>query len=169
MAIFDSHKYLEREYPAIYKHLVKYKDKLERRGQCRYLSSGKIHNPSDKDYPGYPGMHHWLELDNNPRQKNMDDFSQQRFIWTAVNSEYRFLALNEEVYYNNSIFHGLSNKSKGIVSIMNSKIMRHYLILLSSDNYQYGGKEMMQNIPIPSKNKKCNIFGERHTKFLPPV
>ena len=79
----------------------------------------------------------------------MDDFLQQRFIWTAVNSEYRFLALEEEIYYNNSIFHGISDKANGIVSVMNSSIMQYYLSLLSTNDYQYGGKEMMGQIPIP--------------------
>ena len=83
----------------------------------------------------------------------MDDFKMQRFVWTAVNSEYRFVALDKEIYYNNSIFHGISDKAIGIASIMNSTIMCFYLMLLSSSDYQYGGKELMQMIPIPIKIK----------------
>ncbi len=63
LAEFGSHKYLEEKYPAIYNHLLSYKTKLEQRGQCRYMANGKP-NPKGE----YPGQHHWLELDNNPRR-----------------------------------------------------------------------------------------------------
>ena len=90
----------------------------------------------------------------------MDDFSKQRFIWTAVNSEYRFLAINEEIYYNNSIFHGVSDKAVGISSVMNSGVMRFYMIMLSSDNYQYGGKNLMETIPIPKNIENITYTDE---------
>ena len=91
----------------------------------------------------------------------MDDFSRQRFIWTAVNSEYRFLAIEEEIYYNNSIFHGVSDKAKGIASIMNSLIMKYYLRLLSTEGYQYGGKEMMGQMPIISDIENVEYSKEK--------
>ncbi|HFD87355.1 MAG TPA: class I SAM-dependent DNA methyltransferase, partial [Gammaproteobacteria bacterium] len=58
---FGAYKTLPDQYPEIYKHLQQYEDKLKTRGQCRYTSSGK---QSEGDYPG---QHHWLELDNNPK------------------------------------------------------------------------------------------------------
>ena len=151
LAYFDFHKEISL-YPSIHGYLKQYELKLRNRGQVRYTSSGK-----PKDGADYPGQHHWLELDNNPRKEYMDDFSKQRFIWTAVNSEYRFLAINEEIYYNNSIFHGVSDKAIGISSVMNSGIMRFYMIMLSSDNYQYGGKNLMETIPLP-KNIENIIY-----------
>ncbi|GAA9640664.1 class I SAM-dependent DNA methyltransferase [Helicobacter pylori] len=61
IAKFGSHEFLEVEYPTIYNHLLQYKDKLEQRGQCRYSRDHKI------AIKPYPGQHHWLELDNNPK------------------------------------------------------------------------------------------------------
>ena len=95
----------------------------------------------------------------------MDDFSRRRFIWTAVNSEYRFLAIEKEVYYNNSIFHGVSNRAKGIASIMNSSIMQYYLKLLSTEGYQYGGKEMMGQIPIVNEIENIEYPEEKLKKL----
>ena len=144
-----------KQYPAIYAHLQQYETALKNRGQVRYTSSGK-----PKLNAEYPGQHHWLELDNNPRKEYMDDFTKQRFIWTAVNSEYRFAALSDEIFYNNSIFHGVSDLATGIASYMNTKAMRYYLQLATSEGYQYGGKEMIGNIPIYSKLKNKHYTDE---------
>ena len=72
VAQFGSHEYLESKYPAIFRHLSQYKEALQKRGQCRYTSSGRTN--SDKSYPG---QHHWLELDNNPRQEYLDELIRQ--------------------------------------------------------------------------------------------
>jgi hypothetical protein len=52
---------MKNDHPAIYEHLLKYEFELKERGQCRYSRS---EGGSKYDYPG---QHHWLELDNNPR------------------------------------------------------------------------------------------------------
>lgn len=41
VAQYGSYEYLETKYPAIYRHLFQYKEALQKRGQCRYTSSGK--------------------------------------------------------------------------------------------------------------------------------
>ena len=76
LAKFGSHEYLEVQYPAIFAHLKQYEGKLKARGQCRYTSSGKINKNKN-----YPGQHHWLELDNNPSDKYMEDFSKPKVIY----------------------------------------------------------------------------------------
>ncbi len=160
LAYFDFHKDINL-YPTIYNHLKQYEAALRKRGQVRYTSSGKPRAGAD-----YPGQHHWLELDNNPRKEYMDDFSKQRFIWTAVNSEYRFTVLEDTIYYNNSIFHGVCDVSYGIASFMNSDALRCYLKLLSSEGYQYGGKEMIGAIPIPANIKNhCYTNEEVNTYY----
>ncbi|GAA9750635.1 class I SAM-dependent DNA methyltransferase [Helicobacter pylori] len=68
IAKFGSHEFLEVEYPIIYNHLLQYKDQLEQRGQCRYSRGHKIATKS------YPGQHHWLELDNNPKDSYLQEF-----------------------------------------------------------------------------------------------
>jgi hypothetical protein len=75
-AEFGSHKYLEVNYPIIYAHLLQYKACLEQRGQCRYTSSGRL-NPNNS----YPGQHHWLELDNNPKKDFIEEFEKEKIAW----------------------------------------------------------------------------------------
>jgi hypothetical protein len=69
LAKFWSYKYLENKYPAIFEHLQKHEEQLKARWQCRYTSSGKISQNWE-----YFWQHHWLELDNNPSDKYLDDF-----------------------------------------------------------------------------------------------
>ncbi|NCX96448.1 MAG: class I SAM-dependent DNA methyltransferase, partial [Chitinophagia bacterium] len=45
--IFGAHKTLEKEYPAVYKHLLTYEVELKKRGQCRYTSGGKVNTTRD--------------------------------------------------------------------------------------------------------------------------
>mgnify|MGYP000851499148 CR=1 FL=1 len=136
LAIFDSHKWMEQKYPAIYNHLSQYEDKLKKRGQCRYLSSGKIHHSSDHNYPGYPGMHHWLELDNNPRQKYMDDFNKQKICYSETNSSsLTKIALDKDGYMTDKtcfIITAADNFDIDILyKIMSSEIFTWYMNLLS--------------------------------------
>ena len=93
LAYFGSHKVIPTEYPAIYRHLKQFEDKLKKRGQCRYTSSGK-----PKPGAEYPGQHHWLELDNNPSISFLDDFNKQKIIFPAIMSKGAFFALDRRGY-----------------------------------------------------------------------
>ena len=62
---FGSYTTLPGEFPAIHQHLLQHEDKLKARGQCRYSRSGS--KKAD-----YPGQHHWLELDNNPKDSYLN-------------------------------------------------------------------------------------------------
>ena len=90
LAYFDSHLFLEKKCPSIYDHLKKFKSLLENRGQCKYLSSGKTRDKSDRNYPGYPGMHHWLELDNCPSKKYLEVFDNQIIAWQRITQSNNF-------------------------------------------------------------------------------
>ena len=95
LATDGSHKYIPNSYPAIYHHLSYYKSELKNRGQCRYsMSGGKI---TDRDYPG---QHHWIELDNNPTDKYLDNFLKQKIVWKALGLEPAFTVINEEMFVN---------------------------------------------------------------------
>jgi hypothetical protein len=124
-AAYDSHKYLEDTYPAIFNHLVRYEDKLKGRGQCQYRSSGKpALNKS------YPGQHHWLELDNNPGQDYMDDFSKQKLIWKRIGSILRF-AYDEKGYLGlDSTCIATGSHAKLITAYLNS-LLGNYLLSFS--------------------------------------
>ena len=92
LAYFDFHREIDK-YPAIYNHLKQYETALKRRGQARYTSNGK-----PKIGAEYPGQHHWLELDNNPKKEYMDDFSRQKIVFPAIMSQDAFFAVDNDGY-----------------------------------------------------------------------
>ena len=92
LAYFDFHREIDK-YPAIHNHLRQYETALRKRGQARYTSSGK-----SKIGAEYPGQHHWLELDNNPRKEYMDDFSRQKIVFPAIMSQDAFFAVDNNEY-----------------------------------------------------------------------
>ena len=154
LAIFGSHKYMETKYPAVYKHLLQFKDKLEKRGQCRYLSSGKVNNPDDPKYPGYPGMHHWLELDNNPSKEYMDDFDKQNIAWQRITRENTFCATNPGFVILDSMAYLADVKSHAnyLLAVLNSKLIKFWI---KKNVPEYGStgfrlaNQFLEVIPVP--------------------
>ena len=151
-----------RDYPSIEKWFknASWSDEVPNgAGQLKLEQTGTNHSLNGRSFKSRKKTgNKWFETQDQIAY--MDDFSRQRFVWTAVNSEYRFLALENEIYYNNSVFHGVIDKAKGIASIMNSLVMQYYFKLLFTSGYQYGGKEMMEQIPIPLTIKN-NDYSEQ--------
>ena len=98
IAKFGSHKFLQKDYPAIYNHLLQYKDKLEKRGQCT--------NKPATDKKPYTGQHHWLELDNNPTDEYLSHFEKEKISWQRVTQEPSFI-LEKEYFVR---FYGFFNR-----------------------------------------------------------
>jgi hypothetical protein len=107
IAQYESHKYLETEYPVIFSHLLKFKSNLSKRGQC-----------TNK---GGTGQHHWLELDNNPSDKYLSQFQNEKIIWKRVGSLMRFAYSNEEMYCLDSTCIATGEKIKYLTAVLNSK------------------------------------------------
>ena len=168
LAIFDSHKWIEQKYPAIYNHLSQYEDKLKKRGQCRYLSSGKIHHSSDRDYPGYPGMHHWLELDNNPRQKYMDDFSKQKIVFSRISGNEPCFALDNAGLMTNDTGYIITGNNLGYLL---DQLVSQPIWFAFRRFYMGGGIEKefkvnnLKNLPIPQPCHKLSLTDDE-IKFI---
>ena len=69
---FGFHEQL-KNYPAILRHLSQYEEGLRKRGQCT----------SSRNRKG-EGQHHWLELDNNPKESFLSEFQQPKLIVPAI-------------------------------------------------------------------------------------
>ena len=165
LAVFDSHKWLEQKYPAVYRHLSQYEDKLKKRGQCRYLSSGKTHNPSDYDYPGYPGMHHWLELDNNPRRKYMDDFDKQKICYQELSQGSTFyLDQDDHFIVSNTGYILVGNDLDYLIKFLNSKFVEYCFRKFYSTTMGETGlrwlAQYIKNLPIPYKTSQIISYFE---------
>ena len=147
LAYFDFHKEISL-YPSIHEYLKQYESKLRNRGQVRYTSSGKPKNGAD-----YPGQHHWLELDNNPRKEYMDDFSKQKIIWSDISTEPNFLFNDEEIYFNNTCYM-IIGAPEWVINYLNSDIIRWDFPKVIASDLGAGTryfKQFVEMIPVPKE------------------
>ncbi len=150
IAKFGSHEFLEVEYPTIYNHLLQYKDQLEKRGQCRY-SRG----PQNSNKP-YPGQHHWLELDNNPRDNYLQEFEKEKIVYPETSQGAYFIYENSGIFLEKTAFMIVSDayNLKLLTALLNSKLITFYFknfcggCILGKSGYQYN-KHALEKIPIP--------------------
>ena len=183
LAKYGSYKYLESTYPAVYEHLCKYKEKLKNRGQCRYTSSGKVNSGKD-----FPGQHHWLELDNNPCQEYLDDFSKQKIVWKRIGSILRFCYDESGMFCLDSTCFATGDKLKFLTLLLNSPLGRYLLkdspktgtgdLLISvqalepmltppiSNNENYYFEELFDNYIQTSGTDKEKLNIEINTRLL---
>ncbi len=141
LAKYQSNKYVQEKYPAIYNHLLQYKEKLQKRGQCRY--GGK----------GNQGQHHWLELDNNPSDTYLAEFEKEKIVYPIIASNPRFTYDTSRIYTNDKCFLITSNKNVLFLTApLNSKLSFWYLkqmgSLLSSGGFEFR-KIYVEQLPIP--------------------
>ncbi len=74
---FGAHESLEKQYPAVFRHLQQFEKKLKARGQCKYGRERKSNGPAKS----YTGQHHWLELDNNPGDDYLNLFNGPKIMY----------------------------------------------------------------------------------------
>lgn len=152
LAKYGSHKYLETRYPAIFRRLSSYKEKLQNRGQCRYGGKG------DK------GQHHWLELDNNPPDDYLAEFMRDKIVWTDISTSPNFALMPRGFYLNNTAYM-LTSADKSILGVLNSKLVRYYFPIIATGLGEKGSryiKQFVERIPIP----KMTHEKQRHFTFL---
>ncbi|MCV3371011.1 Eco57I restriction-modification methylase domain-containing protein [Campylobacter lari] len=148
---FGSHKYLEKDYPAIYNHLKQYEEKLKARGQCT--------NKPITDEKPYLGQHHWLELDNNPTQKYLSQFEREKIGWQRVTQEPSFILENECVLLDSMAFMvgNSKNELKYLLGFLNSSLIFYYFKSIGhlySDKGFLLSNQYVEKFPIPKINSK---------------
>ena len=113
------------QYPSIKKHLDQFYEKLSKR--------------ADKGDTPY----------NLRNCAYMDDFSKQKLIWTPVNSVYKFTIVNENYFFNNSIFMITGNDLYYLCGILNSDLYKKYFeSQYTKGSYNYGSLDLIKNVPI---------------------
>ncbi|NTU50731.1 MAG: hypothetical protein HGA87_07670, partial [Desulfobulbaceae bacterium] len=148
---FGSYKTLPDKYPAIYKHLLNYEYQLKDRGQCRYSSSGKI---STGDYPG---QHHWLELDNNPKDEYLFEFEKEKIVWGNLALSNQF-ALAEAGLYINAPSPLIGGGDRYLLAVLNSSVADYYIrslgVTRSGGYFEY--KPMfVEKLPVPQIDEEA--------------
>ena len=147
VAKFGSYKTLPKEYPAVYKHLLQHEGKLRARGQCRYSRSRRS-NPN----PDYEGQHHWLELDNNPRNEYLEEFAKEKLIWMDLTMQGRFSYDNGTMFCLNTGFLMSGNSVKYLCAVLNSSLATWFMsttALNSGMGVTRWVKFTVETIPVP--------------------
>jgi adenine-specific DNA-methyltransferase len=120
---FGAHKSLERDYPAVYRHLLQHEKKLKARGQCSY---GRARKSVANSKP-YPGQHHWLEMDNNPGEDYLRLFSEPKILYQDIAQSLPFYFDEfENYYFNNTLWmiNGGGDSLEYLSAVLNSTIFR---------------------------------------------
>lgn len=143
---YGMYKSLEDEYPAIYRHLRQYEEKLRNRGQCKGTRSGK-RVTSDFD-----GQHHWLELDNNPSQEYFNLFEQEKIVWSDIAKTPSFEVLPGGLYINNTAYMINGAGLDSLLGVLNSSLMKWLFPKIATDLGDGGVryfKQFVELIPVP--------------------
>ncbi len=105
-----------------------------------------------KPYKGYETIAARADQGDTPYNLRscvyMDDFNKPKLCWTPVNSEYRFAVIDAGIYVNNGIFMITGEHLDILCSILNSNLFIYYFNLLLSTGYQYGSKDVFENLPV---------------------
>ncbi len=151
LAGFGSYKFIENEYPAIFNHLIKYEQKLKKRGQC---NGSKI----TEEKP-FTGQHHWLELDNTPQIEYLNLFLEPKIMYQVFQVKPCFIFDEQGLYCNNSMWI-LPTANKALLGVLNSK-MGWFLITKYCTQIQNGCQLIWKyfgKIPVPELNNSYLDF-----------
>jgi adenine-specific DNA-methyltransferase len=135
-------------YPAVVAHLSQYEQALKNRGQCRYGRTGK------QSIADYPGQHHWLELDNNPRDEYLAEFEKEKVVWQELAQGSQF-ALDEEgrFFVSNTAYIMTGTHLRYLLGYLNSRLneitySRWYCTKLGSSGTRWLNQHVL-SIPVP--------------------
>ena len=121
VAKYGSYKFLADDYPAVYRYLAQHEEALRARGQCRYTRAGPSQNPE------YNGQHHWLELDNNPKDDFISLFSKEKLFWIELVNQGRFAFDDSGLYGEATAFILTGDHLKFLCAVLNAKLTQWFL------------------------------------------
>ena len=107
---FGFHEKL-RNYPAILRHLSQYEDSLRKRGQCTSSRNGKGE-----------GQHHWLELDNNPKETYLAEFEQPKIFVPAIEDGVEYAPDLTGYYGNDKTNIIVTEEWRYVLAVLNSSV-----------------------------------------------
>lgn len=153
LAKFDSYKYLQNQYPAIFKHLLQFEDKLRKRGQCN--------GSKETSEKPFMGQHHWLELDNCPTDSYLNLYKKPKIMYQVFQVTPCFIFDETGLYCNNSMWI-LPTDNKALLGILNSK-MGWWLTTKYCTQIQNGCQLIWKyfgQIPIPPTTSELTVLVE---------
>jgi type I restriction-modification system DNA methylase subunit len=141
---FGFHEQL-KNYPAILRHLSQYEVDLRKRGQCTSSRNGKGE-----------GQHHWLELDNNPKESFLAEFEQPKIFVPAIEDGVEYAPDLTGYYGNDKTNIIVTEEWRYVLAVLNSSVS--WWITQQTFSGKQGGffefKPMyVSQLPIPSASQ----------------
>ena len=136
---FGFHEKLER-YPAILRHLTQFEEALRKRGQCTSSRNGKSE-----------GQHHWLELDNNPKESYLAEFEQPKIVFPDIALSPQFSWDTGKHYLVNTAYI-IPSVERWLLAALNSSVSTWFYSQISpqiQNGYYRFIAQYVEQIPIP--------------------
>lgn len=136
---FGFHSKLD-DYPAILCHLTQFEEALRKRGQCTTSRSGKD-----------AGQHHWLELDNNPKESYLAKFAQPKIVVPDIALSPQFCWSDEGSVVDMTAFI-IATQEKWWLAVLNSSTWFWCFSQFSSqiqNGYYRFKAQYCEQVPIP--------------------
>jgi type I restriction-modification system DNA methylase subunit len=130
---YGMHKKVD-DFPAIKEHIIKYCEILKSRAQVKR------------------GDHHWMELDQNPSERYMAEFSEDKILYPVISSGPSFCYDDSKYFHNDKVFHIVGDNLKYLLACLNSKllywIIKLYGPTLGSNGFEFR-KIFVEKLPVP--------------------
>jgi adenine-specific DNA-methyltransferase len=142
-ASLEAEQAFEKEYPAIYTHLSKYKIQLSNRNKAE----------TGIRYEWY-ALQRW-------GANYMDDFSKQKIIWKIIGNQMAFVIDSNGLMVNNACYILTGDFLEYLTIFLNSKIIKWYSFITNMNKTGVGDIQIgAQNVvlfPIPILNRKKQL------------
>lgn len=141
---FGFHSKLD-DYPAILNHLKLFEHDLRKRGQCTSTRGGKGE-----------GQHHWLELDNNPKESYLKKFENPKIVVPDIAMTPQFCWSEDGGMVDMTAFI-IATQEKWWLAILNSSTWFWYFSQLSSqiqNGYFRFKAQYCEQVPMPCASEK---------------
>lgn len=109
---FGFHKQLSA-YPAVLRHLAQFEVSLRKRGQCTSSRNGNGNGE---------GQHHWLELDNNPKETYLAAFEQPKIFVPAIEDGVEYAPDLKGFYGNDKTNVIVTDEWRYVLGVLNSSV-----------------------------------------------
>lgn len=137
---------VQRDYPIIFKHLLKYKDKNSE--LVKPNSRGVIQTLMDRKDQG----EHWTNMRDCAY---LDSFDSDKIIWLSISDKPAFALDINKMYVTAPAYIMTSDCNRYLLTLLNSKAMEWYLDKVSSSTGQgtnQWSKIFVEKLPIPELN-----------------
>ncbi len=132
-----------KDYPAILKHLTNFEEGLKQRGQCTSSRNGNNE-----------GQHHWLELDNNPKEAYLTEFAHPKIVFPDIALSPQF-AWDADRHFILNTAYFIPRAEKWILAVLNSTTSAWFYSQISpkiQNGYFRFTAQYVSQIPMPIAN-----------------